>query len=70
MTNYSLSPKQKNVSIETSGRAHLRSKRSYGRANLEDLEATAGVEPAHSGFADRRVNHFATWPLLGRLLKL
>lgn len=21
-----------------------------------------GVEPMHSGFADRRVNHFATWP--------
>ncbi len=34
------------------------------------MEATAGVEPAHSGFADRRVNHFATWPLGGRLLNL
>ena len=26
------------------------------------LEATAGIAPANSGFADRRVNYFATWP--------
>ena len=25
-------------------------------------EATAGIAPANSGFADRRVNYFATWP--------
>ncbi|KKW29503.1 MAG: hypothetical protein UY72_C0042G0001, partial [Candidatus Uhrbacteria bacterium GW2011_GWD2_52_7] len=27
-----------------------------------EMEAVAGVEPAHSGFADRRVNHFTTRP--------
>lgn len=26
------------------------------------MEATTGFEPVYSGFADRRVNHFTTWP--------
>jgi len=30
--------------------------------HMQRLEAQTGVEPVHSGFADRRVNHFATEP--------
>ncbi len=34
----------------------------YTRSTYE-FEAQAGIEPANSGFADRRVSHFTTGPL-------
>lgn len=36
----------------------------FGRRFLFNvtMEATVRIEPTNSGFADRRVNHFAMWP--------
>ncbi len=33
----------------------------YKKARTFVNESRAGVEPAHGGFANRSVNHFATW---------
>jgi hypothetical protein len=34
---------------------------------LQIVERRAGIEPAHAGFADLRVNHFATGAFLDQL---
>src|SRR3989344_3662956 len=34
----------------------------YFLKEVNPLEATVGVAPTHSGFADRRVNYFTMWP--------